>query len=192
VPEFPQRMPTARAPADEGMRVAAALAKEGDDAIGELAEGHGIEGAASSQSMMSAPWPPIRSRRSRVAPSAAAWAGFRVSAACSISLPTKVLLRSPGQPLRMACASAHLASIRKGISAQRPGLVEDLAVGRLVVDPDRLEGREFLPTRDARDGEPLPVGVLPDPDRATDEAGGVGVGFESVLGLGLREPLRLR
>src|SRR4030088_2668004 len=32
--------------------------------------GTASRGAASSQSMMSAPWPPIRSRRSRVAPSA--------------------------------------------------------------------------------------------------------------------------
>ena len=32
-----------------------------------------------------------------------------MSAACSISSPTKVLLRSSGQPLWMACASAHLA-----------------------------------------------------------------------------------
>ena len=37
------------------------------------------------------------------------------------------------------------------------GLVEGLAVGRLVVGPDGLEGREFLPAGDARDGEPLPV-----------------------------------
>ena len=34
---------------------------------------------------------------------------------------------------------------------------------------------------DARDGEPLPVRVLPDPDRATDEAGRIGVGFERVV-----------
>ena len=62
------------------------------------------------------------------------------------------------------------------------GLVENPAVGRLVIDPDRLEGREFLPAGDARDGEPLPACKLPDPDRATDEAGWVGVGFERVVG----------
>jgi hypothetical protein len=28
----------------------------------------------------------------------------------------------------------------------------------------------------------LVVGVLPDPDRAADEAGGIGVGFERVVG----------
>jgi hypothetical protein len=61
------------------------------------------------------------------------------------------------------------------------GLVEDLPVGRLVVGPDRLEGREFLPAGHARDGEPLPVGVLPDPDRAADEAGRIGVSFKSVV-----------
>jgi hypothetical protein len=38
--------------------------------------------------------------------------------------------------------------------------VEDLAVARLVVDPDRLDGHEFVPACDARDWEPLPVGVL--------------------------------
>jgi len=38
--------------------------------------------------------------------------------------------------------------------------VEDLAVGRLVVASDRLDGREFVPAGDARDWEPLPVGVL--------------------------------
>src|SRR5208283_3831704 len=97
---------------------------------------------------------------------------------CSISSPTKVLLRSSGQPLRMACASAHLASIRKGMSAQRPDLSRTLAVGRLIVDPDRLEGREFVPAGGARDREPLPVRVLPDPDGAADEAGRIGVGFE--------------
>jgi hypothetical protein len=30
-------------------------------------------------------------------------------------------------------------------------------------------------------GLPLSVGVLPDPDRATDQAGRIGVGFESVV-----------
>jgi hypothetical protein len=65
----------------------------------------------------------------------------------------------------------------EGMSAAA-GLVEDLAVGRLVVDPDRVEGREFLPARDARDREPLAVGVLPDLDRATNEVGRIGLGFE--------------
>jgi hypothetical protein len=37
-------MPIALPPADEGLRVPAALLEEGDDAIGELAEGHRIEG----------------------------------------------------------------------------------------------------------------------------------------------------
>jgi hypothetical protein len=60
-------------------------------------------------------------------------------------------------------------------------LVEDLAVGRLVVDPDRLERREFVPARHTRDREPLPVGVLPYPDRAADETGRVRVGFESIV-----------
>ena len=82
--------------------------------------GTASRGAASSQSMMSTSLPPIRSRRSRVTPSAAAWAGLRMSAACSISSPTKVLLRSSGQPLRMACASAHLASMSKCKFPQRP------------------------------------------------------------------------
>jgi hypothetical protein len=53
------------------LRVFPALAEEGDDAVGELPRGTASRGAASSQSMMSAPWPPMRSRRSRVAPSAA-------------------------------------------------------------------------------------------------------------------------
>ena len=68
------------------------------------------------------------------------------------------------------------------MSAQRPDLVEGLAVGRLVVDPDRLDGREFVPAGGARDGEPLPVRELPDPDGAADEAGRIGVGFEGVVG----------
>ena len=88
-PEFPQRMPIALAPEEKSLMVFPALAEEGDNAVGELAEGHGVEGRGSIQWMMSAPWPPIRSRRSRVAPSAAAWAGCSVSAACSISSPLK-------------------------------------------------------------------------------------------------------
>jgi hypothetical protein len=72
-----------------------ALVEEGDDPVGELAEGHRIEGrGVEPVDDEGAVRPPIRSRRSRVAPSAAAWAGSRVSAACSISSPTKVLLRS--------------------------------------------------------------------------------------------------
>jgi hypothetical protein len=42
--EPPQRMPIALAPADQRLRVAAARAEEGDDAVGELAEGHRVEG----------------------------------------------------------------------------------------------------------------------------------------------------
>ena len=39
-PEFPQRMPVALLPCDQSLRVFPALTEEGDDAIGELAEGH--------------------------------------------------------------------------------------------------------------------------------------------------------
>jgi hypothetical protein len=67
------------------------------------------------------------------------------------------------------------------MSPPAAGLVEDLAVGRLIVGPDRLEGREFVPEGDARDGDPLSVCELPDPDGAAGEAGGVGVGFEGVV-----------
>jgi hypothetical protein len=111
------------------LRVFPALTEEGDDAIGQLAKGHRVEGRGvepvdDERAVAADPFEVF----AKVAPSAAAWAGFRVSAACSISSPTKVLLRSSGQPL--------------------------------------------LPAGDARDREPLPVGVLPDPDGATDEAGG--------------------
>jgi hypothetical protein len=128
-PEFPQRMPVALAPCDQSLRVFPALTEEGDDAIGQLAKGHRVEGRGvepvdDERAVAADPFEVF----AKVAPSAAAWAGFRVSAACSISSPTKVLLRSSGQPL--------------------------------------------LPAGDARDREPLPVGVLPDPDGATDEAGG--------------------
>lgn len=37
-------MPVALAPCDQSLRVFPALAEEGDDAIGKLAEGHRIEG----------------------------------------------------------------------------------------------------------------------------------------------------
>ena len=39
-PEFPQRMPVALAPCDQSLRVFPVLTEEGDDAVGELAEGH--------------------------------------------------------------------------------------------------------------------------------------------------------
>ena len=82
----------------------------------------------------------------------------------------------------MAAKSGSMARLCRAHVRPAAGLVEDPAVGRLVIDPDRLEGREFLPAGDARDGEPLPVCKLPDPDRATNEAGWVGVGFERVVG----------
>src|SRR5664279_3213259 len=43
-PEFPQRMPIALAPSDQSLRVFPARAEEGDDAVGELAERHRVEG----------------------------------------------------------------------------------------------------------------------------------------------------
>jgi hypothetical protein len=43
-PEFPQRMPIALAPEEKSLGVFPALAEEGDDAVGELAEGHRVEG----------------------------------------------------------------------------------------------------------------------------------------------------
>jgi hypothetical protein len=70
---------------------------------------------------------------------------------------------------------------QEGHVSPAAGFVEGLAIGRLVVNPDRLEGREFVPARHTRDGEPLPVRELPDPDRAADEAGRIGVRLEGVV-----------
>ena len=42
-PEFPQGMPVALAPGREREQIAPALAEEGDDAAGELAERHRVE-----------------------------------------------------------------------------------------------------------------------------------------------------
>jgi hypothetical protein len=43
-PEFPQGMPVALVPENKSLRVFPALAEERDDAVGELAEGHRVEG----------------------------------------------------------------------------------------------------------------------------------------------------
>jgi len=124
--------------------------------------GTASRGAASSQSMMSAPWPPIPSRRSRVAPSAAAWAGLRMKRRLLDFFPdegiAEVFRPALADGLRFRAFGEH----EERHVSLAAGLVEDLALGRLVVDPDRLDGREFLPAGDARDGEPLPVRVLPD------------------------------
>jgi hypothetical protein len=89
-------MPVALAPCDQSLRVFPALAEEGDDAIGKLAEGHRIEGRGvepvdDEGAVAADPFEAFARRAS-----AAAWAGLRMSAACSISSPTKVLLRSSG------------------------------------------------------------------------------------------------
>ena len=43
-PEFPQRVQIALAPEEQSLRVFPARAEEGDDAVGQLAEGHRVEG----------------------------------------------------------------------------------------------------------------------------------------------------
>jgi hypothetical protein len=43
-PEFPQGIPITLAPEKKSLRVFPALTEEGDDAVGELAEGHRVEG----------------------------------------------------------------------------------------------------------------------------------------------------
>src|ERR1700730_1142286 len=70
-PEFPQRMPVALAPWDQSLRVFPALTEEGDDAVGELAEGHRVEGRGVEPVDDERAVAADRSRRSRVAPSAA-------------------------------------------------------------------------------------------------------------------------
>jgi hypothetical protein len=89
----------------------------------------------------------------------------------------EVLRPALADGLRLRAFGEH----EEGHISPAAGLVEDLAVGRLVVDPDRLKGREFLPAGHARDRKPLAVGVLPDPDGAADEAGRFVVGFEGVI-----------
>jgi hypothetical protein len=65
-------MTIALAPGRERERLAAPIAEEGDDAVGELTTSTASGGTASSQSMMRVSWPLIHSKRSHVAPSAAA------------------------------------------------------------------------------------------------------------------------
>jgi hypothetical protein len=111
-----------------------ALAEKGDDAVGELAEGHRVErcgvGPIDDERAVAAdPFETFTRRAFR-----GRLCGIQGDAACSISSPKKVLLRSSGQPLRMACASAHLASMRKGMSPQRPLLSRTLwSVGWLSI-----------------------------------------------------------
>jgi len=88
-------------------------------------------GAASSQLMMRAPWPPIRSRRSRVAPSAAAWARCRLSALDFFANEgvAEVFWPALADGLRFRAFGEH----EEGhVPPSGRTLVEDLAVGRLV------------------------------------------------------------
>jgi hypothetical protein len=87
-------MPIALPPADEGLRVPAALLEEGDDAIGELAEGHRIEGRGvepvdDERAVTADPFEAFLRRAFR-----GGLGGVQGERPCSISSPTKVLLRS--------------------------------------------------------------------------------------------------
>jgi hypothetical protein len=93
-----------------------ALAEEGDDAVGELAERHRVEGRGVE---------PVDDKRTVAADPFETFArrpfrrrlGGIKDERCLVDFLadegiTEVFL---GQPLRIACASAHLASIRKGM-----------------------------------------------------------------------------
>ena len=158
-----------------------ARAEEGDDAVGELAEGHGVEGRGVE---------PVDDERAVAADPFEAFArrafrgrlggmqGKRRLLDLFADEGVAEVLRPPfADGLRFRAFGEH----QEGHVSPAAGFVEGLAIGRLVVDPDRLDGREFVPARHARDGEPLSVRVLPDPDGTADEAGRIGVGFEGVV-----------
>jgi hypothetical protein len=113
--------------------------------------GTASRGAASSQSMMSAPWPPIRSRRSR-GRSFRRRLGRIKNERCLLDLladegVAEVFRPVLAEGLRFRVFGQH----EEGHVSPAAGLVEDLAVGRLDVAPDRFDRREFVPARHARD-----------------------------------------
>jgi hypothetical protein len=103
--------------------------------------------------MMSAPWPPIRSRRSR-GRSFRRRLGRIKNERCLLDLladegVAEVFRPVLAEGLRFRVFGQH----EEGHVSPAAGLVEDLAVGRLDVAPDRFDRREFVS------------------DRAADEAG---------------------
>jgi hypothetical protein len=160
-----------------------ALAEEGDDAVGELAEGHRVEGRGvepiDDERVVAADPFEAFARRAFRGGLGGIEGERRLLDLFADEGVAEVFRPALADGLRFCAFGEH----EEGHIRPAAGLVEDLAVGRLVVDPDRLEGREFVPAGHARDREPLPAGVLPDPDRATDEAGRIGLGFERSRGL---------
>ena len=113
--------------------------------------GTASRGAASSQSMMSAPWPPIRSRRSR-GRSFRRRLGRIKNERCLLNLLADEGVAEVFRPvLAEGLRFRNLASMRKGMSPERPVLSRTLRSVGWMSAQTVLIGAEFVPARHARD-----------------------------------------